>query len=237
MHNWIFLWKWYFSGHSRVGNPVSLIFPGRQDLPENASSSVLLHKLSQTRTLWKSEMCIKPISANFKSAFHCFALVWQECCQPQGQGRHPETRGWAAGEPFANCSSQTVLVLLCWASEAAQAAQLVARGHLDALSQQPQVSSPAPGGVARVLLWVKCCMLFQRTVGMVQWVFAIHRTASGWRVWLKSLSCQKSSNLDAVVPLVLPTLWEAPGWEHTLCAAWEAKMHVKTIAFFLTPAL
>lgn len=47
---------------------------------------------------------------------------------------------------------------------------------------------------------------------MVTWIFAVYSTAHGWRVWLKSLSCQKPSNLDALVPLVLSTRWEAPGF-------------------------
>lgn len=54
---------------------------------------------------------------------------------------------------------------------------------------------------------------------MVLWIFTMLMAAPGWRVWVTCLLCQKPSKLDAFIPLVLPTLWEAPGLgAHPMCS-------------------
>lgn len=75
----------------------------------------------QTRTHYKkSEMRINLISANLGKCFSLFCSCLAGVLSARGARRHPETS--QSCRVLCQCYiSQTVLVLLCWAGEAAQA--------------------------------------------------------------------------------------------------------------------
>lgn len=227
----MFLWKWYFSGHSRAGNTISLIFPGRQDLPENALS-VLLHKLSpnqNTMTTWnvyKLHLC--QLEKVLVIVLHLFG---RNVVSHGGKETPWDKRASCWGVICQCCGCQTVLMLVCWASEAAQAARSVARGEVWMLCPsrcllQLQVMFECCFGSSAA-----CCFRALRRwpCGFLPYTGQPLAEEWGWSPY----------HAKSHQTWMLWSLWFCPhygkplGWEHTLCAAWQAEMHVNTIAFFL----
>lgn len=207
MHHYIYLWKWYFSGHSRVWNSIAPTFPVRQDLSLNMSS-VLLCKLSpkQNTKIWN---VINQSLPTWESTSPHFTLSWWECLPAVEARRQPSDKRATCWRLIYQCwQLPDSMVTICGA---AQAALPAASGRIWMLCPsrsppQPQLPSPAvrrPGHCWHASGYVPhAASQPQRTIGVVTWVYTIYSTAQGWRVWLKTLLCPKLSNLDALVPLV-----------------------------------
>lgn len=143
------------------------MFPVRQDLSQK-TSLILLHQSSPKQNTTKIRNVYKPSLPTWESASLCFALGWWERLPATGARRQPSDKQASCWRLIYQCWQlpDYALVLACWGSEAAQAAQPAVRGRVWMLGpgRSPlwlQVASPAVRWP--VHCWhafqVKCCML------------------------------------------------------------------------------